>query len=376
MNNKSMSLQAKRLQDIPGKDVGLSVLGDAPFVAETPPHLLDDDTTPVSRFFLRNNGLWPDEADDREGWTFAVDGEVRQALTLSLRDLKERFEPVTLRMVIECGGNGRSFYHPPTPGNPWTHGGVGCAEWTGVRLRDVLEQVGLKVSALFTGHYGSDPNKNGVMSPPPMSRGVPIAKALDDHTLIAFAMNGEPLPYPHGGPLRLVVPGWPGSLSTKWLKRIWIRDREHDEPGMTGQSYRLPAQPVPPGSSGEGVEFRVIESMPVRAIITSPANGALVPKGTAGLHVRGAAWAGDHEVARVEVSADDGVSWMDAAMEPPRNRYDWVRWTAEIPLRSGAQTLSVRATDSRGNVQPPQPENWNPQGYACNVIHRVSVTVE
>ena len=150
-------------------------------------------------------------------------------------------------MVLECGGNGRSFFEPQAAGNPWTNGGAGCAEWTGVSLSDVLREAGLKETALFTGHFGADPDKHGSHEHQAMSRGVPIAKALEEHTLLVWAMNGEPLAVLHGGPLRLIVPGWPGSLSQKWLTRIWIRDREHDGPGMTGLSYRMPVRPLPPG---------------------------------------------------------------------------------------------------------------------------------
>ncbi len=358
-----------------GKD-GLSLLGDVPLVAETPEELLDDETTPVARFFVRNNGLLPQPITDADGWTFTVDGEVERPLHLTLADLKNRFPHKTLRMVLECGGNGRSSFEPKAEGNPWTNGGVGCAEWTGVSLGDVLREAGLKDSALFTGHFGADPDKHGSREHQAMSRGVPIAKALEEHTLLVWAMNGEPLPFIHGGPLRLIVPGWPGSLSQKWLKRIWIRDREHDGPGMTGLSYRLPVRPLPPGSDGKGVELRILESMPVRSIVTAPADGQGYPAGTRSIAVRGAAWAGDDEVARVEVTLDGGATWAEAAMTPPRNRYDWVRWQASLSLPGdGAYEIFARATDSRGRAQPFRAANWNPNGYGCNVMHRVAVTV-
>ncbi|HEV2558694.1 MAG TPA: sulfite oxidase [Microvirga sp.] len=363
------------LLDIPGKDSGLSVLGEKPFVAETPEELLDDETTPIARFFVRNNGLTPPQSLDPDAWTFALDGEVNTPLQLTVGELKARFAHKTLRMVLECGGNGRAFFDPPAKGNPWTNGGVGCAEWTGVALADVLEAAGLKPSAVYTAHYGADPHvtEPGAV---PISRGVPLAKALEPHTLLAFAMNGEPLPFIHGGPLRLVVPGWPGSLSHKWLTRIWIRDREHDGPGMTGQSYRLPAQAIEPGTSGEGIPFHILESMPVRSIITAPADGTRLPEGAGSVFVRGAAWAGDSHVTRVELSVDGGATWQAAELAPQRNRYDWVRFTADLALvRSGPVEIMVRATDDRGRAQPLKADNWNPQGYACNEVHRVRISV-
>jgi sulfite oxidase len=358
-----------------GKD-GLSLLGDVPLVAETPEELLDDETTPIARFFVRNNGLLPEPVADQEGWTFTIDGEVEHPLTLSLAELKGRFPHKTFRMVLECGGNGRSFFEPKAEGNPWTHGGVGCAEWTGVSLGDVLREAGLKDSALFTGHFGADPDKHGSHEHQAMSRGVPIAKALEEHTLLVWAMNGETLPFIHGGPLRLVVPGWPGSLSQKWLKRIWIRDREHDGPGMTGLSYRLPVRPLAPGADARDVENRIIESMPVRSIVTAPADGSRYPAGTRSIEVRGAAWAGDDEVTRVDVTLDGGATWVEAAMTSPRNRYDWTRWQASLTLPGdGFYEIFARATDSRGRAQPFRAANWNPNGYGCNVMHRVAVTV-
>jgi len=355
---------------------GLSLLGATPLVAETPEELLDDSTTPIARFFVRNNGLLPEPAADPDAWTFTVDGEVERPLRLTLAELKSRYPHKAFHMVLECGGNGRSFFEPKAEGNPWTHGGVGCAEWTGVSLADVLRDAGLKDSAVFTGHFGADPDKHGSYERQAMSRGVPIAKALEEHTLLVWVMNGEPLPFIHGGPLRLIVPGWPGSLSQKWLTRIWIRDREHDGPGMTGLSYRVPVHPLAPGADVRGVALRILESMPVRSIVTAPADGARYPAGTHRIEVRGAAWAGDDEVARVEVSGDGGATWTGAAMTPPRNRYNWVRWNASLALPgSGTHEILARATDARGRAQPLRPENWNPNGYGCNVVHRVAVTV-
>ncbi|SCY17630.1 sulfite oxidase [Microvirga guangxiensis] len=358
-----------------GKD-RLTLLGETPLVAETPESLLDDETTPIARFFIRNNGLLPQRIDDPEAWRFTIDGEVERPLDLSLADLKSGFPTKTFRMVLECGGNGRAFFEPKAEGNAWTNGGAGCAEWTGVSLGDVLREAGLKETARFTGHFGADPDKNGSFEKQAMSRGMPIAKALEDHTLLVWAMNGEPLPFIHGGPLRLIVPGWPGSLSQKWLTRIWLRDREHDGPGMTGLSYRVPVRPIPPGSDGTNVETRILESMPVRSIVTAPADGSRCPAGTRSIIVRGAAWAGDDTVARVDCSIDGGATWMPAQMTPPRNRYDWVRWSASIALPGdGFYEIIARATDSQGRAQPFRAANWNPNGYGCNVVHRVAVTV-
>jgi sulfite oxidase len=197
-----------------GKDPGLVVIGDRPFVAETPEHLLDDDTTPIEKFFIRQNGIPPEMIDDPDSWELTIEGEVDEPITLTLAEIKDRFEHVTLRMVLECGGNGRSFFDPPARGNQWTNGGAGCAEWTGVRLRDVLEAAGIGENAIYTAHYGADMHLSGEPDREALSRGMRMEKALDDHSLLVWEMNGEPLPLTHGGPLRLVIPAGRGRCRT------------------------------------------------------------------------------------------------------------------------------------------------------------------
>ena len=360
---------------VPGKG-RLTVIGARPLVAETPESLLDDDTTPTARFFVRNNGLLPARTRQAERWTVTIEGEVEQPLTLTLAELKKNFAPVTSRLLLECGGNGRSFFSPRAKGVQWTHGGAGCPEWTGVRVADVRAAARLKPSALFSGHYGVDPTLSGSTRKPAMSRGVPIAKLLDDSNLIAWAINGEPLPLLHGFPLRLVIPGWPASISTKWLTRIWIRDRYHDGPGMGGESYRVPVKPVRPGEPVDLDNLVDLESMPVRSIISRPADAARFAAGTRVVELRGAAWAGDHTVARVDLSIDGGATWRAADLAPLRNRHDWQRWTAKLSFPSdGYFEILSRATDSRGVMQPYRVANWNPHGYGGNPMHRIAIRI-
>ena len=359
-----------------GKAAGLVVIGDRPLVAETPESLLDDDTTPTARFFIRNNGLLPERTRRPEQWKFTIDGEVEEPLSLSLAELKANFKPVTRRLLIECGGNGRAFFSPRAKGVQWTHGGAGCAEWTGVRLADVLDAARLKPSAVFSGHYGVDPLVSGSNKKPTMSRGVPIKKLLDDSNMIAWAINGEPLPLLHGFPLRLVVPGWPASISTKWLTRIWIRDRYHDGPGMGGESYRVPVKPMKPGAPADLSNLADLESMPVRSIITRPADAARFAAGTRAIDLRGAAWAGDHRVARVDLSTDGGATWRPADLAALRNPHDWQRWTARMEFPSdGYFEIMARATDARGVSQPYAVTHWNPHGYGGNPMHRITVSI-
>jgi len=355
---------------------GLLLLGERPLVAETPESLLDDDTTPTETFFIRNNGTIPEPTRHPEDWTVTVDGEVQSPLVLSLRELRTRFESVTLRMVLECGGNGRSFFSPATPGVQWTNGGVGCAEWTGVRVADVVNAAGLKSSAMFSGHFGADTPLSGDADGQAISRGVPIAKLMEPHNLIAWGMNGKPLENIHGFPLRLVIGGWPASVSSKWLKRLWIRDRVHDGPGMGGTSYRVPIEPMEPGAAPDLSNFRDLESMPVRSIITRPADRTRLPSGTRQVQLRGASWAGDFEVRQVDVSMDYGATWQRAELSAPKNRYDWQRWTASVTLPSdGFFEIWSRATDARGVSQPYIAGLWNPEGYGANPIHRIKLRV-
>ncbi len=365
-----------QLLDFPGKAKGLVVLGDKPLVAETPEHLLDDDTTPTDKFYIRNNGLTPDGFKDGDAWKFTIDGEVNTPLKLTLGELKARFKARTYRMVMECGGNGRSFFSPAARGNQWTNGGAGCAEWTGVPLMEVLKAAGLKSTAVHTGHYGADQHLSGDATKDALSRGVPIQFTQNPHAMLVWGMNGQPLTNIHGGPLRLLIPGFPASVSHKWLTRIWIRDKVHDGQSMGGTSYSTTIKPMIPGGKTDDANMRTMLSMPVRGIITNPANGTKLAAGTRRLDLRGAAWDGHDGVSRVDVSIDFGATWQRAKAAEPRNRYDWRRWSAAVNLPSdGYYEIWVRASDTKGRAQPHVAGGWNPQGYGANPMHRVAVLV-
>ncbi len=353
-----------------GKD-GLTLLNDRPVNAETPPHLLDDAITPNNRHFIRNNGL-PPESPDAATWKLMVDGLVDNPAEYSIADLKENFEVVTMALAIECGGNGRSFFDPPAKGNQWTLGAVACSEWTGVRLKDVLNDVGVKDNVVYTAHVGADEHLSGDPDKLPISRGVPIAKAMTDNVLIAWAQNGEDIHPMNGAPLRLVVPGWPGSCSHKWLTRIYLRDQVHDGPKMTGTSYRVPKYPVAPGTKVPKEDFEIIERMPVKSLITSPETGATAGKE---IEVRGHAWSGDRTIEKVDVSMDFGASWQSADLDAPVNDGAWQNWRASMAFpENGYYEIWARATDSEGSMQPFKID-WNPKGYLNNTMHRVGVMV-
>jgi len=250
---------------------------------------------------------------------------------------------------------------------------VGCPEWTGVRLKDVLDDVGVNDDAVYVAYYGADRHASGDVNKVPISRGVPLLKAMEDESLIAWAINGEDLPIHNGYPLRLVIGGWPASVSGKWLTRILIRDRVHDGPKMQGSSYRVPCQPVAPGSSVPDEDMCIIESMPVKSLITHPKSGITHGIGKA-LIVRGHAWAGDHSVERVEVSTDFGATWEAARLEGPANRLAWQHFEASVRFPvAGYYEVWARATDSKGHSQPMVLPGWNPKGYLNNACHRVAV---
>lgn len=353
-----------------GKD-GLTLLNDRPINAETPPHLLDDAITPTNRHFIRNNGIPPQEVDP-ETWTLTIDGLVDTPLKLTIAELKQKFKVHTKALMLECGGNGRAAFNPPAKGNQWTLGAVACSEWTGVLLKDVLNAAGVKPEVIYTAHVGADQHLSGNPDKLPISRGMPIAKAMSDEVMIAFAQNGEAIHPNNGAPLRLVVPGWPASTAHKWLTRIYLRDIIHDGPKMTGTAYRVPNRPVAPGEKVDKKDFVIIERMPVKSLITSPQTGTTSQEA---LVVRGHAWSGDRLVKKVDISIDFGATWQEAELGAPVNNGAWQNWKADIKFpQAGYYEVWARATDDTGEQQP-FALNWNPKGYLNNSMHRVAVTV-
>ncbi|MEQ8364323.1 MAG: sulfite oxidase [Cyclobacteriaceae bacterium] len=357
------------------KNKDMVVLNDQPWNIEAQAHLLNDDITPNASMFIRNNGLVPENIDAKN-WTLTIDGEsVVNKKTYTLADLKSKFAQHTYQLTIECGGNGRSEFNPPAKGNQWTVGAVHCASWTGVRLRDVLRDAGIKSNAVYIGFHAADLHLSRDPGKEPISRGCPMAKALQDETLLAFQMNGEDIPLIHGYPLRLVAGGWPASVSGKWLNRISIRNKEHDGAKMTGDSYRVPCEPVAPGDTVKDEEMCIIESMPVKSLITYPKSGAMIKEGTP-LDIRGHAWAGELEVAKMEYSVDFGATWKTCELKKPANRLAWQHFSTSVHFpKKGYYEIWARATDARGAAQPMLVPGWNPKGYLNNACHRIAVKV-
>lgn len=364
------------LLSLPGKDGRMIVLNDRPINAETPPYLLDPELTPGELFFVRNNGIPPVNVEI-DTWTLTIEGEsAKTSKTYTLNELKTKFKEYSYRLTLECGGNGRKEFNPPAKGNQWGLGAVGCAEFTGVRLKDVLEDVGIKSDAVYIGYYGKDTHLSGDPNRNPISRGVPISKAMQEESLIAWSMNGERLPQLNGYPLRLVFGGWPASCSGKWLSKIVVRNKIHDGTKMTGQAYRIPCNSVAPGTKVADEDMCIIESMPVKSILTFPKTGAMIKLGEK-LPIRGHAWAGDLEVKAMDYSIDFGATWKSCELTRPKNRHAWQQFSANVSFpKKGYYEVWARATDSENNSQPMILPGWNPKGYLNNACHRIAIKVE
>jgi DMSO/TMAO reductase YedYZ molybdopterin-dependent catalytic subunit len=327
-----------------------------------------DYITPIDRFFVRSHVYTP--RIDAGQWRLRIEGGAN-ALTLTMDDLR-RMPSAEIVSVLECAGNGRSFYEPSVPGLQWGHGAVGNGRWRGVRLADVLKRAGLSSSAKEILFNGADAPL-GTM--PDFARSIPVAKALHPATLLAYEMNGETLPIEHGFPLRVIVPGWAGDSWIKWVTSITMLDREHDGFWMA-RAYRHPGKPVPPGTAVAPDLMQPVTSLRVKSLIADPIDGSQIVNGKP-MTIRGAAWSGDSgPVTDVEVSVDGGRSWNRATMRrDQRSAFGWRLWEFRwSPSRAAYHTILARARDAAGNAQPFDQE-WNPSGYGWNVVPRIGVNV-
>jgi len=343
---------------VAGKDK-LIVRSPRPINLETPLKELGADITPTDLFFVRNNYDGPEM--DAGQYVLKVDGEVDSPLTLRLDDLK-RMEQITQTITLECAGNRRSFYAPRAAGLQWENGAVGTAEWKGARLSDVLRRARARAAASHVVPDGNDAPPTP--QAPDFIRSHPVWKAMEPHTMIALEMNGRPLPHIHGGPARLIVPGWIGSASLKWLVRLTLAGKEWNGPFMQ-RSYRSPRVEDPAQSYS-------LQSLECKSLIMSPLDGAKVATGAQ--TIQGHAWAGEGSVTGVDVSLDGGETWAPAGLSGPAHRHAWRRWELPWTAAAGAHTIVARATDSLGRVQPAA-KAPDPQGYRWHVIHAVRVDV-
>jgi sulfite oxidase len=354
--------------EVPGED-GM-ILRSFRFVdLETPVEYFNTWLTPVPHFFVRNHMHEPSELDARN-WRLALGGEVQKPLTLSLAEIS-KFETHSVVNTIECAGNGRSLHRPQVPGIQWGKGAVSTARFSGPRLLDVLQRAGVKSTGKHVMFRGLDEVPGKV---PPFIRSIPIEKALDADTLIATHMNGSPLTKHHGFPARALVPGWIGAASCKWLTEIKVLDAEFVGNFMS-PGYRFPNQLVQPGDAVKPEDTHVLTGLNVKSVISGPSDGASLKTKTGKVVVHGAAWAGEADIAKVEISTDGGATWSPATLGHEQAHYAWRLWSYDWKAgKSGDYTILSRATDSQGRTQP-STAAWNPSGYLYNAVDQVNIHV-
>ena len=357
----------------PGDD--LLIHSHEPFNAEpTLARLRASFLTAPADFYVRCHGTIPQV--DANAFRLTIDGAVSEPLELSLADLFARFETVEIMATLQCAGNRRADLDAvaKVTGDPWSAGAIGTAVWGGVRLLDVLLEAGIEEdTALHVAFEGADivETEDGKA---PYGASIPIEKALGEEVILATSLGGEPLEPSHGAPLRLVVPGYAGVRSVKWLRRITVQSTPSDNFHQQ-KDYKLfpPSRRVGAVGGSSGI---TIDEMPLNSAICEPAAGALVPAGR--IRIAGWAIAGERHVARVDVSIDGGESFIQAIVEERDGApFTWTFWHAYAEMAPGEYELVVRAVDSSGQSQPERPESvWNCRGYLSTAWHRVRITAQ
>jgi DMSO/TMAO reductase YedYZ molybdopterin-dependent catalytic subunit len=356
----------QELITIPGKRAML-LHNDRPEDLETPLEYLNTWITPNDVFFVRQH--LPRPSTNEGTHRVALRGRVNQEMEVSVAELR-KLPQYTVAATLECTGDARGFFRPRVPGIQWGRGAIGNAEWSGPRLSDVLKLAGADGSAAWVTVNGADV---GVAKTPDFIRSLRMEKALHPATLLALNMNGEPLPDLHGFPVRLAVPGWDGTSWVKWVTSLTVAN-EPDSGFFMNPAYRFPKHAVPPGTAANAADLEIIEAMPVKSYITSPADQGRI--GLTPVVLRGIAWAGEQRVAQVEISTDGGRHWNPAQLSPKDLPFAWRLWSLEwTPPQTGYFVILSRATDSAGNVQPVA-ATWNPSGYLYDAIDQIGVLVE
>lgn len=346
--------------------------GASPQNLATPTSYFERLITPTDAFFVRSHFGAPNLDRAR---ALEVSGLVKTPLSLKVDDLKAQFKEASITAVLQCAGNGRSLHKPRVPGIQWVHGAMSQATFTGVRLKDVLEKAGLQPGVQVDAAHVRSVGADGPPKPttPAFIRSMPLARALDPSTLVAWAMNGQPLPLAHGAPLRLVVPGWAGDHWVKWLTSVRVQ-KEEAEGFFMQTGYRMPIEKVEPGASVPPDKMKPAHTFPIKSVIGSPLDGA---KGKVGIQkIAGVAFSGDAPVKQVDVSIDGGKTWTKAKLEGEPGVGRWQVFRADIEVKTPGPVKAIaRATDTKNDVQP-KDAVWNPSGYFWNGWHEVSWTVE
>jgi DMSO/TMAO reductase YedYZ molybdopterin-dependent catalytic subunit len=350
---------------VPASDISLNELQLAARNHAMPLEALREPITPIGLHYLLIHFDIPQV--DAATWRLRIGGLVDRPLELSLDDLKAR-EQRTMAVTLECAGNGRALTSPRWQSQPWLLEAVGTAEWTGTPLAPLLEEAGVQPSAVEALFTGLDRGIQGEIDQY-YQRSLTVEDASRDELLLAYAINGQPLPPQHGYPLRLLVPGWYGMTHVKWLASIELVDTPFDGYQQT-TGYHIRSAEDDPGEP-------VMQMLP-RSLLAPPGipdfatRTRFVDRGRCTL--QGRAWSGRAPVERVEVSTDGGTTWDDAHLEEPVDRFAWRGWTYDWDAEPGEHEVCCRATDAAGNTQPSDPP-WNLEGYCNNAIQRVTVVV-
>lgn len=331
------------------------VVTNRPLNAHTSRRGLAARLTPAPDLFVRNHGSAPEIR--HEDWRFTLTG-FRRPFELTYADLLD-MPRASHDVVLECAGNGRALLAPRTEGTPWEDRAVGCVRFTGTPLASVLDRAGVPRDAVEIVFRGADEGDV------PFERSLPVDVALAEDTLVAWAMNGEPLPSEHGGPARLVVPRWYGVASVKWLAEARATATPFEGRYQTDR-YVIARDAADPRKEP-------VREKRVNSLIVEPAADARVPHDET-IHVRGHAWSGTAPIARVEVSTDGGETWTDATLDAPTGPHAWTTFHLATRLPAGPVTLLSRAWDEAGNAQPDAPE-WNWLGYANHAVKARRVLV-
>lgn len=334
---------------------------------ETPVALLDSFITPNDLFYVRSH--LPVPQVDAAAWTLKIGGEVNSPITLSLDEIK-KLPAVTITTTLECAGNGRAFFEPALAGIQWEKGAVGTARFTGARMSEVLKRAGVKTSGINVEMHAAD-RPLGTM--PAFVRQVPMAKAVHPDTILAWDMNGEAIPLPHGAPLRAIIPGWEGAYSIKWLNALNVLAKDSDS-FWVATGYRYPNRRIAPGAAVDAKDMVPLTGLVVKSLITTPATGASLPTGK--ITIGGFAWAGENDITKVDISTDNGASWQPARLTGEQARFTWRRFEYVLNASTPQSYLILsRATDNKGNVQPAVSQ-WNPSGYLWNQYDSIRIEVK
>ena len=366
----SSSAPAPTLARYPQK-TDLILLTDRPPQLETPLKYFETDLTPNDAFFVRWHLSGIPTSVDLQTFRLEVSGKVNKPLSLSMADLRKKFEPTSLVALCQCSGNSRSLFEPRVPGGQWGNGAMGNARWTGVRLKDVLDAAGVQAGAIQVGLRGLD--EPAQPKTPPFEKSLQIDHARDGEVMIAYEMNGQPLPMLNGFPIRLIVPGWFATYWAKALTKLTVLDQPLKTFWMD-KAYRIPDNPQANENPDKLAEATVpISVMPPHAIFLKPDVSAQFRTGQR-VEVGGVASDGGSGIRKVEISNDGGKTWSDAELGPDLGKYSWRRWQAAwTPSTKGSYRLMVRATTNNGETQVT--EQWNRSGYQRDVIEHVDVTV-